>query len=209
MIITILTDNKKSWILPYVDTLKQKISNSHDIIHIFTQNNIIKGDILIILGCEKIIPKNFLLLNKTNIVVHPSALPKGKGFSPLAWQILEGKSQIILTLFEATTKVDSGKIYLQSKINLNGHELNNEIKKIQGEETIKLVLKFIKLYPNICGKNQEGKETFYQRRTKEDMEIDPSISIKEQFNLFRVADNDRYPVFFYLNGHKYFIKIDK
>ena len=137
MIITILTDNKKSWILPFVDTLKQKISHSHDIIHIFTQNNIIVGDILIILGCEKIISKNFLLLNKTNIVVHPSALPKGKGFSPLAWQILEGKSQIILTLFEASTKVDSGKIYLQSKLNFNGHELKDEIKEIQGEETIK------------------------------------------------------------------------
>ena len=41
------------------------------------------------------------------------------------------------------------------------------------------------------------------------MEIDPSITIKEQFNIFRVADNDRYPVFFYLNGYKYFIKIDK
>ena len=29
----------------------------------------------------------------------------------------------------------------------------------------------------------------------------------EQFNLFRVVDNDRYPAFFELNGSKYYLMI--
>ncbi len=40
------------------------------------------------------------------LVVHASDLPHGKGWSPLSWQILEGKHSIPLTLFEAAESVD-------------------------------------------------------------------------------------------------------
>ena len=36
-------------------------------------------------------------MNKNNIVVHASDLPKGRGFSPMSWQILEGKNKIKLS----------------------------------------------------------------------------------------------------------------
>ena len=38
-------------------------------------------------------------------------------------------------------------------------------------------------------------------------ELNVSKTIKEQFNLLRVCDNERYPAFFYLNNKKYIIKI--
>ena len=81
--LTILTDNKTSWILKYIEKLKKKIPSNFSIKHVFDSNEIDYGDILLILSCEKILPKKILKLNKHNIVVHPSDLPKGKAF--LLW----------------------------------------------------------------------------------------------------------------------------
>ena len=50
-------------------------------------------NIVFILNYTKILPKSFLLKNNLNLVVHTSELPKGKGFAPLQWQILENKTK--------------------------------------------------------------------------------------------------------------------
>tara|TARA_R110002167_G_scaffold12641_3_gene53630 strand:- start:466 stop:1104 length:639 start_codon:yes stop_codon:yes gene_type:complete len=211
MDISILTDNPNSWILPYVEILKKDLNQltSHNITHVFDSKDLPGGDIMLILSCEKILPKNYLDAYKNSIVVHPSKVPHGKGWSPLAWQILEGLNKIPLSLFEADEKVDSGNIYLVDYICLNGNELNEEIKHKQGELTIKMVKEYIDRYPNIKGTLQKGKETFYPKRTKKDNKLNPNKTIKEQFNLLRIIDNERYPAFFNLDGNEYIIKIYK
>lgn len=209
MKINILTDNRKSWILPYVTKLKKDISKKHVVNHFFNHEDVTEGDLLIILSCEKILSKKTLSLNTKNIVVHPSNLPKGRGWSPLAWQILEGKNEIPICLFEASEVVDSGKIYIEEKIKLNGHELNDEIKGKQGQKTIAMVIRFIENYHDIEGREQFGKPTFYGRRRSADSEIDLSKSLEDQFNLLRVVDNKRYPAFFTRNGIKYILQINK
>ena len=57
------------------------------------------------------------------LVVHESELPKGHGWAPMTWQILEGKKQIPVTLLEAQNAVDSGQVYLREYIELKGTEL--------------------------------------------------------------------------------------
>ena len=128
MLIQILVDNKDSWIIPYTVILKNKIIDNFnfEVKLIYDSDCVIKGDVLCLLSCEKIFKK--LDLNKYNLVVHESFLPKGKGWSPISWQILEGKNTIPVTLFEANKKVDSGVIYGQEVINFSGHELLTEIK---------------------------------------------------------------------------------
>ena len=155
----------------------------------------------------KILPPSFLRKNKHNLVVHESNLPKGKGWSPLTWQILEGSNEIPIVLFEATKDVDSGDIYLKDVIKLNGYELIDEIREKQATKTKELVLKFLELYPNVLPLKQKGKETFYRRRTPEDSKLKIDKSLKEQFSLLRVVDNDKYPAFFVYKGHTYVLKI--
>lgn len=208
MTITLLCDNPGSWIIPYVKELETELKHrGHTVFSINDHREIQKGNMLFILGCEKIIPKEFLALNTYNLVVHESPLPQGKGWSPLTWQILEGKNIIPVTLFEAVEAVDAGDIYLQENIVLDGTELLPEIKHKQGMMTKKLVLQFVSEYTTIQGKKQMGAETFYPRRTPKDSELDIHKSLAEQFNLLRVVDNERYPAFFYKNGKKYIIKI--
>lgn len=211
MDISILTDNPNSWILPYVEILKKDLNQllSHNITHVFNSKDLPGGDIMLVLSCEKILPKKYLDIYKSSIVVHPSKLPHGKGWSPLAWQVSEGLNKIPLSLFEVNEKVDSGNVYLVDYIYLNGYELNEEIKHKQGELTIKMVKEYINSYPNIKGIPQKGKETFYPKRTKKDNELNPNKTIKEQFNILRIVDNERYPTSFNLDGNEYIVKIYK
>lgn len=206
MIITILTDNPKSWIIPFVSEF---LSNNidHEFTHIFSASDITQGDILFILSCEKILSSNYLKFNKKNIVIHPSKLPLGKGFSPLAWQILEGKNTIPLTLFEANEGVDSGNIYFVEYLKLSGYELNEDIKKLQANLTFEMVKKYINEHKFINPLPQIGTPTFYPKRKSNSSELDINKNIIDQFNLLRIVDNERYPAYFYINKKKYIVKI--
>jgi methionyl-tRNA formyltransferase len=205
MIIQILVDNPTSWIVPYAKNLSQKVlERGHECHFITRHEDVMEGDILCLLSCEQIF--HSLELNKHNLVVHESALPHGKGWSPLTWQILEGKNSIPITLFEAAKNVDSGVIYLQDQIVLEGHELIGEIKDKQGNATIKLILDFLDKYPNISGRKQVGTSTYYPRRKAADSKLDLDKSLRSQFDLLRVCDNERYPAYFEIHGRKYTLK---
>lgn len=207
--ITILTD-KTSWMYKYNTELKQKLENlGHDANIIMSKQDLKKGDIAFFLSCFEIIPKEYLELNTHNIVVHESALPQGKGWSPMTWQILEGKNKIAITLFEAGKEVDSGEIYLQDIITLDGTELVDEWREKQGKKSIEMCLSFVQNYNSIKGKKQQGTASTYSRRTTKDSELDINKSIVEQFNLLRTVDNENYPAFFIRNGTKYILKIFK
>tara|TARA_B110000027_G_C16106319_1_gene295474 strand:- start:1225 stop:1863 length:639 start_codon:yes stop_codon:yes gene_type:complete len=209
MNITILTDNPKSWYVFYVKELIEILSKKNNVNHIFDKKDIKEGDIMFILSCERILSSKYLKFHKNNIVIHPSKLPLGKGWSPLAWQILDNQNSIPFSLFEVNEGLDSGDIYFVSYLNLKGHEINCEIKELQGKLFNEMVREFVDSYKEIVPTKQEGQESFYSKRTKLDSELNVDNSIREQFNLLRIVDNERYPAYFSLNGHKYIVKISK
>ena len=208
MLVQLLVDNPDSWIVPYVVKLKEDIIKQFNfsVNLIYKHEDVIKGEVLCLLSCEKIFKK--LNYNNYNLVIHESDLPLGKGWSPLTWQVLEGKNEIPVTLFEAAESVDAGEIYAKEYIKLNGSELLPEIKDQQGKITIKLILSFLKNFP-MKGKKQVGEATFYDRRKAEHSELDIDKSIADQFNLLRVCDNERYPAYFSYRGSEYKILIEK
>ncbi len=208
--IQILVDNPNSWVVPFSKQLQKELNRDGNKAELIDSHQLIKnGDILILLSCEKILKNAFLELHKHNLVVHASRLPKGKGMSPLTWQILEGEKIIFLTLFEAAAKLDSGVIYEQMQIKFEGHELIDEMRDILNEGTLNLMIDFMKDYPDVSGIEQEGEESFYPRRKPEDSRLDPAKTIEEQFNLLRIVDNERYPAFFKMFNQKYVLKIFK
>jgi methionyl-tRNA formyltransferase len=208
--ITILVDNPDSWIVPYVEILIGRLERMGQTAHLVNRcQDIVAGDIAFFLGCDRIVPTEALNLNDHNIVVHESALPQGRGWSPLTWQILEGKNSIPITLFEAEEELDSGMIYLQDQIQLEGHELIDEIRALQAEKTIELCLRFVDAYPDLSGSEQKGQSSYYSRRTHADSEVNVDRTIEQLFDQFRVADNEKYPVFFCHRGFRYVLRIEK
>jgi len=165
-------------------------------------------DYVFVLGYTRILPNSFIKNNKLIIVIHESNLPKGKGNSPLQWQILKNKNHIDVNLIKLTENLDSGDIILTDRIVLNGTELYDEIRDKQAIVTFKLISKFLKL-KKIKFKKQIGKETFYKKRTPSDSELKFTKSIKENFNLLRISNNEKWPAFFYYKKTKYIIKIFK
>jgi methionyl-tRNA formyltransferase len=207
MRIQVLCDNPHSWILPHIEELIEELSKHHDAILRHNEEEVTQGDILLLLSCERVFKK--LDLNKFNLVVHESDLPKGKGWSPLTWQILEGRQTIPVTLFEANDKIDSGVIYGQTSIELDGTELVGDLRIKQANATRELILSFLSEYPLVNGKEQIGEPSFYPRRRPEHSQLDINKTIGDQVNLLRVCDNERYPAYFINNGVKYILKIYK
>ena len=147
--ISIVSD-EDSWINDYISKFIERIEKNKHLIS--WEHNIKKvknGDICFLLGCGQLMTKKVMTRNKINLVVHESAVPLGKGWSPLTWQILEGKNRIPITLLEVANKVDSGKIYLQDEIVFEGHELIDELRTVQASRTFMLCEKFIDNYPDL------------------------------------------------------------
>lgn len=210
MKIDILVDNPESWMVPYARKLEGEISAlGHECKLLLDQAALSAGEILLLLSCERILTREKRALHKHNLVVHESALPHGKGWSPVTWQVLEGKNEIPVSLIEADDKVDSGAIYAKATMTLKGDELVDEIRKEQYRITRELILGFIKNYPDVRARTQEGKETLYTKRTPEESRLDPDLTLREQFNLLRVVDNDRYPAFFTIDNNDYVIRIER
>ncbi|MBI5644483.1 methionyl-tRNA formyltransferase [Candidatus Kaiserbacteria bacterium] len=209
MKVSLLMDNPRSWFAPYADELEIKLRDrGHEVVRVGRAEDLPEGDCTFFLSCEQIIQPEFRARSRHNIVIHASALPRGKGWSPMTWQVLEGKNDIPISMFEAVDRVDAGDIYATATIHLDGHELIDEMRGKEGNAIVDLALRFVEEYP-MQGTPQEGEESFYARRSPKDSELNPEKSIAEQFNLLRIVDNERYPAHFTLNGKTYVLKIFK
>ncbi|MAE21964.1 MAG: methionyl-tRNA formyltransferase [Pseudomonas sp.] len=204
----ILVDNE-SWILPYTKRLVESLCEKYECSLIRNQNDLTDSDVTFFLGCTKIVKPENLAKSKFNLVVHESALPKGKGFAPMAWQIIEGSNRIPICLIQADKEADSGDIWLEDYIELEGNELCDEWRDLQGKKTIEICEKFITNFSSLVPKKQKGNETFYKRRRPIDSEINLNKSIEEQFNLLRTVNNKDYPAFFIRDGIKYKLELTK
>lgn len=174
-------------------------------------NQLQAGELCFYLSYGKIVGTEMLSKFKHNLVVHGSDLPKGKGWSPLTWQVLAGDKKHPLTLIEADFKVDSGVIYAQNWYEFEDTELIEEMRQTQAVKTLALCRHFIENYPDIIkqAKAQIGIESFYSRRRSKDSELDINLTLKQQFNLLRVVDNQSYPAFFTFAGKRYNLKIEQ
>ena len=206
--IAFLFDKTNDWLSQYLpkDFETSKKFNAHVL---FDEDKVRGFDLVFVLGYEKILKGEILSSNKLLLVIHESDLPNGRGFAPVQWQILEGKSEITVCLLEITKEVDAGNIFERMVLSLNGSELYEEIRKKQALVTFELIARFLKKYPNPSFEKQEGNPTFYRRRDPSDSQLNLDKTIRDQFNLLRICNNKDWPAFFELDGVRYEIKIDK
>ena len=205
--------SKSSWANKFRRDIKEKLSKFSNQISFSSHHRNIRPetDVNIIFSYFRIIPKEFLKRSKFNVVNHGSNLPKGRGMSPITWQILENKQYINYSLISASEDLDQGDIIFKKKIKISKNLLYDEIKKIELDTNLLLLSKFLKQISKNKKINfikQKGKATYYMPRKPKDHAIDVNKSIKSQFNLLRTSDNDKYPCFFKLYGKKYLIKIE-
>lgn len=206
--------NKNSWLTVakkkiILSSLK-KFSNNPKLITNHKKLNK-NYDVTIIISYYDLIQPRYLLFSKHNLVAHESDLPSGKGHSPLYWQILKSKKNIITTLFECSKNVDAGPYYYKKKFTYPDNLLYHEIKEHQFINSYELVIKFLKYYKKNkkapSSIKQNGKSTFFKKLNKKDSEINIYKSIKSQFNRLRTVDNNNFPAFFIHKKRKFILKI--
>ncbi|WMN61182.1 UDP-glucuronic acid dehydrogenase [Pseudoalteromonas xiamenensis] len=170
-----------------------------------------KGDILFLVSCNEIITQKIRERYKYVLVIHASNLPVGRGWSPHIWQVVNGESEIVVSLLNAEDAVDTGDIWKQERFQLVGTELYDEINALLFKAEVNLINWACKnlFYANSYPQNMNVEPTYYRKRTPADSELDVNRTIVEQFNLLRVCDEERFPAFFVINGVKYKVKLEK
>jgi len=119
------------------------------------------------------------------------------------------KKIFYISIIELKEKVDTGRILLKDKFYIDPTDLYDEIRDKQSQANIKIIKKFLKIYPKIKFKHQKGIPTYFRHRSIKDSKLNINKSIKSQFNLLRICDNERYPAFFKYKNHKFILKIFK
>lgn len=223
----VLIESAKSWFVrmrisilctdpnhPVVNNLREWIdvmtSKGDEVSLVFDKAELQGGDILFLVSCSQLISDVEREKYGSTLVLHASDLPKGRGWSPYIWSILDGANQITVSLLEACEPVDSGAIWLKTTFFLEGHELLPEIHEKLFAAELLLMRQAIDQFDRIKPSQQMGESGPYMAKRKpDDSRLDPNKSIVEQFNLLRIVDSQRYPAFFDYQGKRYLIKIEK
>lgn len=186
-------------------------SDNHEISLFRKKDGLIGGDVLFLISCHEIIKDSDKSKFTHTLVIHASDLPKGKGWSPHVWEIINGRTEITVTLLEAADKLDSGDIWKKISVPIPKHCLYDEINGLLFSNELLLMDYALENYKDIKTLVQDtnSESTYYRLRTPQDSQIDPEKSIAEQFDNLRVCDPERFPAFFILHGHKYIIKLEK
>lgn len=167
------------------------------------------GDFLFLISCGEIARANVRARFRHVLVLHASNLPTGRGWSPHVWHILNGANELTLSLLEADDPVDSGAIWKQVRIPLDGTELCDELNdRLFGAE-IDLMDWALEHCDHTEPQPQTGEPTYFPRRSPRDSEVSPDQTLSEIFDLLRVSDPARYPAYFEHRGAQYALRLER
>ena len=210
MNIAILCSDENHPVMPYLQSWIAKQNVEHSVSLCFRKADLSAADVLFLVSCQELIGPDVRQLFRSVLVLHASALPAGRGWSPHIWQILAGSNQLTVTLLEANDPVDSGAIWATKDFALQGHELYDEINATLFQAELELMDWAVSNFHQVVPRDQlsEG-ASYWARRRPEDSQLDPQRSIADQFDQLRVADPERYPAFFDLRGCRYRVRLEK
>jgi len=124
-------------------------------------------DIILFYGWSSIIPNN--ITEKYNcLMLHPSALPKYRGGSPIQNQIIDGVLDSKATIFKMTNELDAGDILATGDLCLRGSidEIFSQLEDIGFEMTREILLGVTKPH-----KQDDSLATHHRRRSPELSEL--------------------------------------
>lgn len=212
MNITILCSPVTHPVNKWLNQWAEKYSGLHCINIVRSSDELKKGgDILFLISCSEIITQEVKSQFENALIIHASDLPQGRGWSPHIWQIIDGASEVVLSLLEVVDRVDSGAIWQKLKVQVLKTDLYEDINKKIFDAELALMDFAVNNAKEIKPYEQDTsiEPTYYEKRTPADSELDINKSIKESFNLIRVCDPSRYPAFFHYEGTRYKLYIEK
>ncbi len=211
MKITLLCSDPQHPVNTYIQRWTQAQAGLHEVDVVQKKSQLCGGEILFLISCSEIINANDRAQYKACLVLHASDLPKGRGWSPHIWALVQGAEVITLSMLEAEDKVDSGSIWRKAHITVPKHALWDEINHLLFTAEVDMIDYAVQNYALVTPQVQTDTDqaTYYPKRTPKDSQIDPHKSIAEQFDLIRVCDPNRFPAYFEHLGQRYTLKLEK
>ena len=136
----------------------------------------LKADIFIVVSYKIIPEKIYSIPRYKTINIHASLLPSYKGAAPIQRSLENGEENIGLSIFEITTKVDSGKIINQKSFKIKSDDTYSDIHDLL---SIKAADFLIKTLPIV----KEGK-------VKTIGNLEPSFAPKIKKNELKISLNN-------------------
>lgn len=211
MKITLLCSDTKHPVNTYLRAWMETQQGLHEVELVQRKSELNGGDILFLISCSEIIDAKVRDKYTATLVLHASDLPKGRGWSPHIWEIVNGAEAITLSLLEAEDKVDSGRVWKKLNIPVPKHALWDEINQQLFEAEVELINVAVEKFGTALPVPQKTAvdASYYPKRIPADSRIDVNKSIAEQFDLIRVCDPNRYPAYFEYLGIRYTLKLEK
>jgi methionyl-tRNA formyltransferase len=194
------------------------LCNAHGIPFILIEHSKLKElsaslsyDTLISVGYRFIIDKEVIQRATYAINLHPTLLPKYRGYRSGPYIIMNNEKETGVTVHFIDEGMDTGDIILQKKVPLTAFDtVKSMLRKTGSIEGSVLIesLKMLKENSVTPISQDESQATVYNEvRKPKDSEIDPNKSLTELYHIIRACDPVDYPAFFFKDGEKVCIKL--
>lgn len=183
----------------------------HDAAFLTQVGDLRGGDILFLVSVGVLIGADIRARYRHTLVLHASDLPKGRGWSPHIWEILNGAEHITVSLLEAEDRVDTGAIWAKQRVDIPVTALHDEINARIFAAELSLMDTAVDMAlagPTPIAQT-EIDATTWPRRTPADSQLDPKLPLEDLFDAIRVADPARFPAFFDLRGARYTLTLTR
>jgi methionyl-tRNA formyltransferase len=168
-------------------------------------------DVLVSCGFSYLIGRDVIDGVRFAINVHPTLLPKYRGYRSGPYIIINGEDKTGVTIHFMDEGMDTGDIILQREISLSlfdtPRSMHRKLQAVEGEVLFEALQMLISgQYERM--KQDESQATEYkQLRTPKDSIIDWERPLKDLYNEIRACDPDDYPAYFYVDGQKVCIRL--
>ena len=168
--------------------------------------SLLEFDFFVVMGHPFLLKRDLLEL-RPGIGFHPSMLPQRRGRAPINWAIIDGLTEIGVSLFHLDHGVDSGNIIFQQTIPVEKNDTAANLVTKISEVLVASLGEILVAWPNLPSIEQDENNASYTgKREPKDGEITKDMTAGEAARLVR-ALNGPYPSAFIVmeNGEKLYI----
>ena len=149
-----------------------------------------KPDIIIVISYGVILRDN--VLNAAPCInIHPSALPKYRGPSPIKTAILNGDKTIDVCLMKMTADMDAGDVYMRKNIEIGDNDTNKTVETKVSLGAIEMLNEYLKHPSDYVAQPQIGEPTYTHKFTGDDEIINWKNTAQQIHNQIRALSCGR------------------
>lgn len=191
------------------DVLKE---NDFSYVNLKNQEDITdEFDIIFSTGVYYIIKEPYLSAPRYGVYgFHETPVPEGAGHAPIQWTVLNGKRNMVITLFKMEQKFDTGQIAQQFNQPFKWSDTYSILEEKRQLGISRCFKNFIKeefQHGIIVLREQTGRGSYSPKRSPKDSELAPYKSLMDLWDEIRICDNKKFPAFFILEKENEKIKV--